>query len=161
MLHSARSTRRFLSALFAVMGTGALVAACEAHVEQTCFDGVCPGDTTTGSGGTGGAGGAGGGSGGSGGTGAMPMCPMTAESGDFPCEIFDILTASCHHCHNALQENGAPIDLLTCDRFHENDCGTLFRLQTAQGYVRKKFMPIPSFPITEDQRKTLQDWLDA
>lgn len=154
--------RRLLSASVAAACLGALVAACNAHVETTCYDGLC----TTGAGGTAGsttsAGGTGGhaGSGGSGG--GAPMCSTNPESGDIPCDVFDVLKASCQGCHNAAQDNGAPIDLLTCDRFHQKDCGAGFRLTTAQNYVMTKFMPLGTkFPVTDAQRKTLQDWLDA
>lgn len=154
-----RSPHRLLSVLLVATSIGAIVVACDAKVETQCFDGDCS-NTTSGSGGTAGMSGSAGSGGGNGGS--APVCATTAEDGDFPCDVFDILSTSCQKCHNELQEFGAPIDLLTCGRFHEKDCNGNFRLMTGQNYVRTKFMPLGSmFPITSDQRMVLQTWLDA
>jgi hypothetical protein len=140
--------RRAFSAVFFVVGLGAAALACNADVQKVCFEGDCP------------EGGSGSGSGGSGGGGGGTTTTAPPEDGDFPCDVFMVLQTNCHVCHNAEHLNGAPIDLLTCSRFHEADCGSKTRLETAQSYVSTDFMPLGAMMPAAD-KKVILDWLDG
>src|SRR5947207_2975284 len=105
MNNHASFIRRSLGILLVALGLGAAVLACEAGVETECFDGACRPAARA----------------------APPPCADDACSeqyvdGDFPPEVFAVMEHSCHKCHQDPHLNGAPIDLLTCDRFHEGDC---------------------------------------
>jgi hypothetical protein len=143
---------RLLFTLFALAG-GLLASGCEADLETVCHAGPCAGtgagpDTTSPNGGSGGAGGG-------------MMCPADPQTGDIPCAVHAVLEARCITCHNADHVNGANIDLLACERFHETDCdnqGT--RLAKTRKYIESGFMPIGP-DLTADEKQILLDWLDA
>lgn len=140
------------------VGVGAVVLACEAKLETVCHDGPCQEEstTTTGSGGSGG-------TAASGGTGGGDTCSDEPADGDFPCDVFTVLEAKCHTCHNGDHLGGAPIDLLECSRFHDKDCGDVFpRFRVANNYVHSGLMPFGAAPdLTEAEKTTLIDWLDG
>ncbi len=145
----------------ALLGCG-VVAACSAEVETKCFDGPCneqddpatTAATTTSSGTT---------------TEECPLkkdgsdaCSDDPQSGDFPCDVFTVLEAKCHTCHTDPHAGNAPIDLLTCDRFHEKDCGkSRSRFRMADFYVCSGQMPQGGKKLTDAEKQTLIDWLDA
>ncbi len=149
----------------AALGATLAFGACDANVETKCFDGPCneqddPVTTasTTDTGST------------SGtttechpSTNGSDACSDEPQSGDFPCEVFDILKAKCHTCHTDPHGSNAPIDLLTCDKFHEQDCGPVrTRFRTVDYYVLcSGEMPQGSKLLTDAEKKTLRDWLDA
>lgn len=147
--------------LFIALSAVGLAAAsgCNADVETTCYGGPCEGTggapATTSSPG-------GGGAGGSGGSGGAAACVADGAKGDIPCEVHAVLQAKCQTCHNDNHDNGAPIDLLACERFHELDCGQLkTRADVARDYITSGFMPLGGGTLTADEKKTLLDWLDA
>jgi hypothetical protein len=84
-------TQLFLLPL--ALASAALFAmACTADVKQGCvggkdcsFDGFDPAPTS-------GAGGAGGGS-------SLPVCMPGPPTGDFPCDVFEVIHRNCHSCH--------------------------------------------------------------
>lgn len=89
------------------------------------------------------------------------MCPSDPQTGDIPCDVHAILVAKCQTCHNADHLNGAPIDLLACERFHEIDCDNqMLRVDKARDYVESGFMPIGP-DLTAEEKQTLLDWLSA
>lgn len=98
--------RRFLLPVL----VAALVAACTAELEERCLGGACGPDTipdpvpTTSSGVGGGAGGAGGGG---------ASCEGVPDTGEYPCEVYEVLKAKCFSCHTDPQLQGAPFSLLT------------------------------------------------
>ncbi|MBK8254025.1 MAG: hypothetical protein IPK82_15345 [Polyangiaceae bacterium] len=130
------------------------LSGCNAELESVCY-GACQG---TGGGPTS----ANGGSGGAGGTGGtVDMCSDEPASGDFPCDVYTILQAKCLNCHNADHLNGAPIDLLACERFHEQDCnGIKTRFRIAKSHIESGFMPIGD-TLTDTEKQTLLDWLSG
>ena len=136
------------------------LAACEADVESTCLAGECNEQedptTTTGSETT---------------SSTASACVLSEngsdscsddpQDGDFPCEVFTILEAKCQTCHTDPHASGAPIDLLTCDRFHEQDCsGKYTRLRMADYYLCTDFMPLGAKKLTDEEKATLTSWLD-
>lgn len=153
-----------LLTLVLAAGLGAASAGCDANTEEHCQGGPCG----IGSGGSGGSAGSAGGSAGStggstGSTGGGAAC-LSPEGGDFPCEVFAILEAQCHVCHNAIHEGGAPIDLLTCDRFSECACGstTKARAQVAVDFVTSDFMPLGADNnLSADDKAVLLGWLEG
>jgi len=158
MRNARSSAGRALCVALVALGLGAVALACEANLETTCYDGPCvvpQATTTTGPGG--------GGGGGSGGTGGGDVCSEAPAEGDFPCDVFDVLKAKCHTCHNQDHLKGAPIDLHDCARFHEKDCtDSQTRFRVAQAYVSADQMPAPAgVPLTVEEKKTLLDWLDG
>jgi hypothetical protein len=87
---------------------------------ESCTGGPCGGSTTTTTttrpaAGTGGAGGGsdGGTEGGTGGEPDATKCPTTPQTGDFPCDVFAVVHASCNPCHQNPPKNGAPFPILT------------------------------------------------
>lgn len=149
--------------LVAVMGSLAF-AGCNANVETRCFDGPCTDQddpttttaaiTTTDTGAT---------------TDTCQLstdgsdaCSDEPQDGDFPCEVSAVLEAKCQNCHGDPHASGAPIDLLTCDRFHEKDCGgSRSRFRMADYYLCSDYMPQGGKPLTEAEKKILVDWLAA
>lgn len=152
--------RRFFGVIAALSVAGGAFAACNADVESTCVEGFCDVQTTPST---------------SSDTGTntttasecMPvanggdMCSDDPQDGDFPCDVFKVLSDKCHTCHTDPHTAGAPIDLLTCNRFHEMDCGPArTRFRTADFYLFcTEFMPLGAKKLTEAEAKTLQDWL--
>lgn len=122
-------------------GAGALAMACDASLDTVCFDGQpCVPEEGGGGGGT----------------------TAPGDDGDIPCDVFAVLEAKCHVCHNANHDNGAPIDLLACSRFAEDDCGGLGpRHGLAASYVDSDFMPLGAaeLNLTADEKATLLGWL--
>lgn len=156
MLVPGRSARLPLSSVLVATAIGAIAMACDANLETVCFDGqpCVP---------TGGAGG--GGNGGKGGnTGATTTTTASATfdpAGDIPCDVFAILEAKCHLCHNANHDGGAPIDLFTCNRFQEADCGAGDpRRLLATTYVKSNFMPLGPTDLTDDEKEVVLGWLE-
>jgi hypothetical protein len=160
MLVSGRSARVPLSAVLVATAFGAIALACDANLETVCFDGQpC---VPTGGGGTGGGGNGGGGNGGATTTSTTSTTSATFDpEGDIPCDVFAILEAKCHICHEAQHLNGAPIDLLTCGRFQEADCGAGDpRHLIATTYVNSGFMPLGATDLTDDEKTTVMGWLE-
>ena len=161
MIPPRRLIHRSFGAALLACAFGAGLLACNAEVETRCFDGPCQeqddpttsattstsGSTTT--------------------TQCEPSvnggdaCSDDPQSGDFPCEVFTILQAKCHTCHTDPHGGGAPIDLLTCDRFHEQDCGPQrTRFRTADFYLFcTHYMPQGAKQLTDAEAQTLQDWI--
>jgi hypothetical protein len=150
MLFAGRSVRLPLSSVLFVTAIGAIALACDANLETVCYDGQpCVA--------TGGAG-----TGGNGGSGGAPTTSVTFDpQGDIPCDVFAILEAKCHICHNANHDNGAPIDLLACHRFQENGCPPSKdpRHILAATYVDSNFMPLGATDLTDDEKATVLGWL--
>ncbi|MFO0589705.1 MAG: hypothetical protein U0441_19355 [Polyangiaceae bacterium] len=153
--------RRFFGVIAALSAAGGAFAACNADVDTTCVDGPCDVQTTTQTSSDTG-------TGTTTGSECMPVanggdsCSDDAQTGDFPCDVFNVLKAKCHNCHSDPHVGGAPIDLLTCDRFHEMDCGPArTRFRTANFYLFcTKFMPLGANKLTDAEATTLQTWLD-
>ncbi len=164
MIPPLRLIRRSLAAALLASALGAGFLACNAEVETRCFDGPCneqddtTASTTSATGSTTD-------------SGTTTMCQPTKngedacsddpQSGDFPCEVFTVLEAKCHNCHADPHGGGAPIDLLTCDRFHEQDCGPQrTRFRTADFYLFcTHYMPQGAKQLTDAEEQTLLDWI--
>lgn len=82
-------------------------AACDARTTEGCLGGVC------GSGGAGGHGGTSPVPPADAGADAAPACTPTPRTGDYPCDVFAVIHANCHPCHQAPPLAGAPFPLLT------------------------------------------------
>lgn len=147
--------------------TSALVAnACTADLEESCI-GDCNVDaqaassataagSTTGTGGAGGTGGMGG-AGGSGGA----DCSSIPATGQFPCDVYDVLVAHCHKCHQDPPINGAPFSLLQFEKTREiySMEPIWMRMQAA---IESGFMPLaPNPKLMGADLKTMQDWFAA
>ncbi len=106
--------------MFAVVSIP-VVASCDAEIAESCLSGPCllpstgsnatattttTATTSTTTGGDGGMG-----------TGGAPLdaknCPTIPKTGDFPCEVFEVVHSVCHKCHINPPQNGAPFPLLT------------------------------------------------
>ncbi len=133
----------FVANLFIALGAGFLALACEASLDTVCFDGdPCVAETGTQAS-------------------TSSASGTTKNPTDFPCDVFAVLEAKCHNCHNADHVGGAPIDLLECGRFIEDDCGSAGpRHLIAANYVTSDFMPLGA-DLTMEEKATLLDWLDA
>lgn len=150
--------RRFFGLFAAVITASLAFAACTADVDSTCIEGTCDTLSTSPTASTGtfttseckpvenGA----------------DTCSDDPQDGDFPCDVFDVLKAKCHNCHSDPHVGGAPIDLLTCNRFHETDCGPVrTRFRTANYYLFcTEFMPLGNMKLTDAEKKTLEDWMN-
>ena len=138
------------------LGAAALGAlpACTANLEEGCLGGVCrsgtPAESPSGGGGSGGAG-----MGGAGGGGLD--CSGFATTGQFPCEVFDVLVARCHACHIDPPLNGAPFPLLQFEKTREVLVGKAIwqRMQTA---IETGFMPLGQPDLMGSELQIMQDW---
>lgn len=137
-----RSLSTFASA-FAVASALA-VAGCEAEVDEGCFGGPCGSDT------------------------APPMEQPTdagscerAETGSFPCAVYEALKAKCHTCHTNPTLNGAPFPLLTYE-----DTVPVYvnapRFVKMQAAIESGFMPLGMAPdLTPEEREAVLSWLGS
>lgn len=94
--------------------------------------------------------------GGAGGAGGMD-CSGIATTGQFPCEVFDVLVARCHACHTDPTMNGAPFPLLQFEKTREDYVGKPIwqRMQTA---INSGFMPLGQPDLMGSELQIMQDW---
>jgi hypothetical protein len=157
--------RPFLSLSFVA---AALVAnACTADLEEACLAGPCNVDvqatasSTTGAAGAGGAGGVDG-MGGMGGMGGAPVdCSVVPTTGQFPCDVYDVLVAQCHKCHQDPPLNAAPFPLLQFEKTRE-----IYGIEPIwmrmQAVIASGFMPLaPNPDLMGLELQTMQDWFAA
>src|SRR5688500_18363575 len=112
--------RAFLVVLGVATAAGLFATSCEADVDDGGLTGGClpPAQESRATGtavsGPGGAGGGGGGV-------PIPTCDIDADcpvttpgptTGCYPPEVFSVLDAKCHRCHQDPTQNGAPFSLL-------------------------------------------------
>lgn len=158
--------------LFIALPVAALAAAysgCSAELEEGCLTGPCGAASTAGVGGsvdvpdTGGAGGAGGGQGGN----PVECEPDTFPStGELPCEVFEVLQAKCHCCHQDPTLNSASFPLLTYADTHEPyGSAGLQRwqrmLQVIQDDSALKMPFQTAADLTSAEKAVLDEWLEA
>jgi hypothetical protein len=129
-------------------------AACDARVTEGCLGGVC---------GSGGAGGHGGAAPVDAGPDAPPGCAPSPQAGDYPCDVFAVVHANCHPCHQDPPAGGAPFSLLRyADTQQVFQPGKLVFQQ-----MRDQIQPgaDPRMPfggaLTSGDQATLDAWLDA
>lgn len=133
--------------------------ACTADLDESCIGGPCAvGDPTTtrssssssSSSGTGGSGGAGG---------SAPMCdPNKPTTGEYPCDVFNVLKTRCFECHSNPPMLGAPFSLFT----YEDSQAPYANMPTWEWMkkdIESGFMP---FNKPDDlqgaELKTMEDW---
>lgn len=128
----------------------ASLCACTANLEEGCLGGACrSGSPTAGQGGAGG-------TSGMGGAGGMD-CSGVATTGQFPCEVFDVLVARCHACHTDPTMNGAPFPLLQFEKTREEYAGNPI-WQRMQLVIGTGFMPLGQPDLMGSELQTMQDW---
>ncbi len=140
----------------AVLMAFAVVAAsfggCEATLEEDCTAGPCGGATVAAASTIAAvtSGGEGGGAAGCG----------FSETGELPCDVFTILDARCHKCHQDPPVNGAPFSLLTWQSFQEVYGGKQIweRADVAIEPGAIPQMPFLEEPLPEEQRAVLHAW---
>ncbi len=91
--------------------------------------------------------------------------PRVPNSG-LPCKVDDVFASKCRRCHTTPTRHGAPLVFLTWDDTRQERLGQ--PLFTVIGRaVRTNFMPYrveanpPVEPLTDDEKKTILDWVDA
>ncbi len=155
-----------------LVAAAALAYGCDAQVTESCVSGPCGLDTggaggaTSSPTGTGGATSSPTGTGGATGTGGSgpdaASCPVVAQTGDFPCDVFAVVHASCNPCHQMPPQNGAPFPLLTyadTQQPYTASVGLVFQ----QMFISTGPHGMPRMPLggTLDATDyaTLHDWL--
>ena len=160
--------RAFLVVLGVATAAGLFATSCEADVDDGCLTGGClPPEqesltTVTAASGTGS-----GGAGGEGGGVPIPTCDIDAEcpvttpgptTGCYPPEVFAVLDAKCHRCHQDPPQNGAPFSLLDYAKTQE-----LYGPKTiyARMYAATTtdFMPLTPPDLTDEELAVLTEWL--
>lgn len=151
------------TAFFAAASLAALLAfaACNADVQESCISGACDptGTTSTTSATSSSQGGGGGG----------PTCDNTTfpTTGDYPCEVWQVLHDRCHCCHQDPTKGGAPFPLLSYEDAHAvyNMTTGKLRWERMKEVVQPDGLPHMPFSTAKDttaaQRKVLSEWLDA
>jgi len=145
------SLPRFLAPLALISALAALGSACTAELEESCLGGECvpPGAPPVPPAPTSGAGGGG------------AACDDTPATGDFPCDVFDLLQTHCHTCHSDPPKNGAPYSLLTYEDTRAPHLMTAeFRFERMAKAIESGFMPIGE-TLTDADKQTLLDWLST
>ncbi len=141
-----------VAAAFAI-ATGS--GACEADLEDDCTAGPCGGATVAAAA-TASAGSAGGGD-------SACVFPDTKE---IPCDVYTVLAARCHRCHQDPTLNGAPFPLLTWENFQfiypdppvASSKPVWQRADVAIEPDALPRMPDGEDPLPEDQRAILHAW---
>ncbi len=134
--------RRFGALLTLALGAAALLA-CNADVNEECLSGGCNDPAAD--------------------AGTDTSCTAGAESGDFPCPVFEVLQRNCHRCHQDPPTGGAPFSLLTYDDTRLPYAGTTtlifeqMKIQIQPGASPR--MPFQSSMPSADF-KVLDAWLD-
>ncbi len=129
---------------------------CTAELEEGCLGGECvppgtPPIPPPPSGSSSGGGGSGGGL----------SCETTPATGDFPCDVFAVLEANCHSCHQSPPLFGAPYSLLTYEDTREfAGMTTIPRWVRVGAVVESNFMPLGT-TMPADDKKILLDWVAA
>lgn len=134
-----------------------ILSACTADLEENCITGPCQADqsvaaSTTGTGGaegTGGTGGAGGG----------PDCSGVPATGEFPCDVFNVLATHCHECHTEPPLT-VPFSLLQFEKTREIYGGKPI-WQKMQEAIKSGFMPLGKPDLMGSDLKTMEDWFAA
>lgn len=95
-----------------------------------------------------------------------PFGPLRAPKAGLPCAVDTVFADKCRRCHTTPTRHGAPFPLLTWQQATQRYHGEpLTRVMGA--VVRSGFMPYqvetnpPVQPLTEAEKKTLLDWIEA
>jgi hypothetical protein len=95
-----------------------------------------------------------------------PVEVSRVPSSGLPCKVDDAFALKCRRCHTVPTRHGAPFVFLTWDDTQQERGGQ--RLTELIGRaVRSNFMPYrieanpPVLPLTDDEKKTILDWVDA
>ena len=85
----------------------------------------------------------------------------------FPCEIEAILKSKCQRCHQDPPQNYAPFPLIVWSDTRRS-YGVQLVYQAMLPAIESDFMPYteleldpPVQPLTNDEKETLLDWLEA
>ena len=87
------------------------------------------------------------------------------ESG-LPCAVDDAFASKCRRCHTIPTRHGAPFVFLTWADTRQDRLGQPLYMVIGRA-VRSGFMPYkveanpPVSPLTEEEKKTVLDWVDA
>jgi hypothetical protein len=149
---------------FSFIAAALVAGACTADLEESCLTGPCnvgpqvTASSTTGM--TGGAGGAGG-EGGAGGAGGGDPCADVPTTGQFPCDVYNVLVTHCHKCHQDPPLMGAPFPLFTFEKTREiYGSGPIW--MKMQNAIASGFMPLaPNPDLMGLDLQTMQDWFAA
>lgn len=88
-----------------------------------------------------------------------------ANSG-LPCKVDDVFASKCRRCHTVPARHGAPFVFLTWEDTRQSREGQPVAAMIGRA-VRSHFMPYrieanpPVQPLTEEERTTILDWVDA
>lgn len=100
----------------------------------------------------------------SGGAAGTASEPVTAGDPGVPCAVSKALANACHSCHGPVPTNGAPMPLVVLADFHTLSVAGKPKVPKYQLALmridgsRSPLMP-PGGAITEQDKKTLIDWL--
>jgi hypothetical protein len=141
----------------AAAATLIILSACTADLDENCVTGPCQvlpsgsvasSAASTGVGGAGGAGGAGG---------SGPDCSGVPTTGQFPCDVFDVLVARCHLCHTDPVMGSAPFPLLQFEKTRELS-GNLPIWQKMDTAINSGFMPFSAPDLVGVELETMNAW---
>jgi hypothetical protein len=155
---------RSFSLLFIAALASSVPFACTANLDESCIAGPCRATDTaasssaasSGTGGSSGEGGAGGGGG------SEPVCdpndPNIPTTGEYPCDVFEVLKNNCFECHTDPPVKGAPFPLLKFEYTREMYGGKL-KWELMKSDIKSGYMPFnkPADLMGADL-KTMQDW---
>jgi hypothetical protein len=148
--------RTFL--FFSFIAATLIAGACTADLQESCLSGPCnagqqaASSSTTGAGGEGGMGGMGGAAG------SGPDCTIVPTTGQFPCDVYDVLVAQCHKCHTDPTVGGAPFALLQFEKTREI-YGSDVIWKKMQNVIMTGFMPLaPNPDLMGAELETMMDW---
>ncbi len=129
----------------------ALPLACTATLDEACIGGPCEADKAASSSSSSSSGGGAGG-------GGVTCDPNKPTTGQYPCDVFDVLTARCFECHTDPPLLGAPFSLHTYEKTQEM-YGTKPIWELMKADIESGFMP---FGKPDDlmgaELKTMEDW---
>ncbi|HKU39337.1 MAG TPA: hypothetical protein VJR89_14345 [Polyangiales bacterium] len=91
-----------------------------------------------------------------------------AEGGSgIPCDVYKALARACHRCHGPVPTNGAPMELVKIEDFRVLSVQNKPKIPKSELALlrmngsRNPPMPPTNSPITDEDKKTLIDWLSA
>jgi hypothetical protein len=149
---------RFLLLPIAAAATLLILSACTADLEENCITGPCQvlpsgsvAASTAASTGVGGAGGAGGGG---------LDCSTVPTTGQFPCDVFDVLVARCHQCHTDPPNPGVPFPLVQFEKTREIYANKPIWVKM-DGAINTGFMPFSLPDLVGFELETMNAWFAA
>jgi uncharacterized membrane protein len=95
-----------------------------------------------------------------------PVELLRVANSGLPCAVDDVFAAKCRRCHTVPTRHGAPFVFLTWEDTRQDRQGQPLVNVIARA-VKSGFMPYrieanpPVQPLTEAEKKTILDWVDA